>query len=509
MTAGKQINQNTVIFYAQPDGRSTALDPLSVSNHGVGDKTIPRAGREIVPGRNVYGQPIIKTVRQAAVSGLLSMNIEWEKHTTPPFLEKMSRRGSNFGLWEFAITCGRLDNLSLWDRLDFWGNLGITQEVQGGGPSRDGAGTEVVNNVDASGVFHVVWVPWELAAQTTTETETLLCIDGLGDLIDEECVPGYPGPDKILYIGCEADSLATPNVLYTTDGGSTWAAMDTDPFAADEHVGDISVFLISPTQYRVIAYRSVTDGAAPAECAYQDITIGSPAGGAWTAVNIGSTNGEYVTAEIKAFLDRQYVGLDSGDIFMTADWGESWTNLSTDTDQINAFAVDKNDSVWAVGASNAIKREDAKSGVFNNLTGPSGGGAFTAIHVANDMTVYAGNGQSIYKSSDRAGSTGNWTQLKDFGANHTVQAIHCPGGAFAFGGESQLVQALVTDGTGNDGDVWYSFDGGNTWREVTDVTNPGYNAWYRPEYEDNEAIIVGVANATPLGTIHKLQPKVT
>ncbi len=194
---------------------------------------------------------------------------------------------------------------------------------------------------------------------------------------------------------------------------------------------------------------------------------------------------------------------------VSGDWGESWTQLSTDTDQINAFTEDRNGTVWAVGASNAIKREEARSGTFVNRTGPSGGGDFTAIHVANDLTVYAGNGTSIYKSSDQAGSIGNWTQLKDFGANHVVQAIHCPGGAFAKGGESQLVQVLVSDGTGNDGDVWYSFDGGNSWREVTNVTNVGYNAWYRPDFDDNAAIIVGDADANPLGIIHKLSPKLT
>ncbi len=312
---GKQINQNTVIVYAQPNGRGTALSPLSIANHGIGDKTIPRAGREVVPGRNVYGAPIIKSVRQAAVSSLITLNVEWEKHTVPSFLENMSRQGKGFALWEFAITCGRLDNLSLWDRLDLWSNLQITQEVQGGAPSRDGAGTEVVNNVDASGLVHIIWVPWTLSGQTTTETENLRDIDGLRDLIDEECVPGYPGPDEILYIACDADSAATANVLYTVNGGSSWAAMGTDPFAADEHISHIGVFLVSPSAYRVVVCRGVTDAGNPAEIAYQDVTIGTPAGGAWTTVDVGTVNALFSTAFEWIDLDSMYKGLDSGAIW--------------------------------------------------------------------------------------------------------------------------------------------------------------------------------------------------
>jgi hypothetical protein len=135
-------------------------------------------------------------------------------------------------------------------------------------------------------------------------------------------------------------------------------------------------------------------------------------------------------------------------------------------------------------------------GTFAARTGPSGGGAFTALAFADDGTLFAGNGTSLFKSNNEAGSTGGWTSLKDFGSAHVVKSIRCKGGS------SQILEVEVDDTTPGAGEVWFSEDGGNTWRQITESANGGYNGVYYPADLD-QAIIVGDA-VTSLGWVELL-----
>jgi hypothetical protein len=56
------------------------------------------------------------------------------------------------------------------------------------------------------------------------------------------------------------------------------------------------------------------------------------------------------------------------------------------------------------------------------------------------------------------------------------------------------------------GKVWLSVDGGNSFNDVPSLANDGYNAVYNSSEDVNRAVIVGDANATPLGQIHQISP---
>jgi hypothetical protein len=189
------------------------------------------------------------------------------------------------------------------------------------------------------------------------------------------------------------------------------------------------------------------------------------------------------------------------EIFTSTNQGESWTEAYSGSNAINAFAMDEDENIYAAGASNEILFEDeGNRDSFSAKTGPSGGGAFTALVVSNDFSggiLYAGNGQSIYKSTNNAGSAGGWTSLKDFGSNHVVQGIGL------VEDNSQIMWVLVSDTTSNEGDVWYSLDGGNSFTEVTNLTNSGYNQIVFSKSDPNLAFIAGEDNGTT-GVLHKL-----
>jgi hypothetical protein len=260
--------------------------------------------------------------------------------------------------------------------------------------------------------------------------------------------------------------------------------------------------LISKSQYRVVVGRGTADAGNAAEIAYGDFTFGAPGTTTWNNVDVGSTTSEIIEALEWLFYDRMYAAA-GGDIYVSTNQAESWgTAIYTGTTVINAFAADKDDNVWAVGESNLILRELGKSGTFDTRVGPSGGGTFYSVAVANDGRLYAGNGQYIYMSNNSAQNTGGWTELHDFGANHSVVEIHCAGQAEVDNGDSQLITAIVDDSTPGNGEVWRSWDGGNSWNKTTELTNQGYNAAYFSRQDDNLGIIVGDTSGS-YGVVHK------
>jgi hypothetical protein len=257
--------------------------------------------------------------------------------------------------------------------------------------------------------------------------------------------------------------------------------------------------------------RSTADGGNAAEVAWGDFDLGAPGTTTWTNVDVGATAGDTITALAWLMYDRCYAAT-GGDIYVSTDQGESWgTAIYDGTTQINAFCKDKDDNVWAVGNTNLILLETGQSDTFSARTGPTGGTHFYSVAVANDGRLYAGNGTSIYLSTNAAANTGGWTELHDFGAGRSVQAIHCAGQAEVTNGDSQLITAVV-DNTGIavlGGELWRSWDGGSTWRQTTEVTNVGYNAAYFSDVNDNKIWIVGDANADPMGVVHYASPCVS
>lgn len=497
--------QDRQILYVQPDGKFTPIEPVSLDKHGsddVTDNTVPT--QSVLFGRDPFGRPSTKVVFDQAPGGLVNVTINYDKQNSIDFFETAVIERRIFNLLNFLIPAGRIDNYANWllnGRLDVLLNCRVATPVTGAGPAKDYAGAVVANSVQLNAEKHLILLPPTLVAQTTSETEDINRIAGLTDLDPNEDIPGYPGHDKVLFAACDAGSGVTANILYSINGGGTWAALGADPFGADEHINGLAVMFMTPTQYRVIALRQTTDGSNPAEIAYTDITLGNEsATPTWTNVNLtGSANGDVGESLFwpTQLFGRQYVGA-SGDIYVSTNQGESLAAVYTGSNAINAFAIDKDKNVWAVGASNLILKESAENrGTFDTKVGPSGGGAMSAIAVADDDTIFVGNGTSLYRSNNGAASTGGWTAVKDFGSNHSVKKIQ------VIAGNSQFVRVVVSDSSGTDGDVWYSFDGGNSFKEVADLSNSGYNDAYFSEVDPNFAIIVGEDDGST-GVIHKL-----
>lgn len=389
-----------------------------------------------------------------------------------------------------TYNCPPINYRALWKTLEHFKLIPDTGTLAAG-PNRDGSDGVVESRAGIKVTEMVRLYRVSLSGLTTTEVEPILCIAGLKD--NNDCLAGYPGADQILAFGALASGGATvANALYSMNGGGTIAAYGTDatPFVdVDRDIIAAQVGIISDINFRVIYFGGA---AVAAKCmwAYQDFPFAATTqtAASWNVITIAATaNGEAIEAALwDQTLNRLYVAAE-GDIYISEDDGiaDPGTAEFTGANAFAQFAKDEDNNIWAVAAANTILRELANNrGTFAARTGPSGGGAFTAIAFADDGKLYAGNGTKIYKNTDKAGSAAAWTELNDFGASHLVIRIEIRGGA------SQTIRAYIDDSTPGVGSVQESEDGGTTWRLVTETANDGYNDVFNTA-NPNKSFIVG------------------
>lgn len=495
------VTQDKVALYYQPDGANTPATILSIDKNGMADKTRPNPGREVIWGRDAFGRFLPKIVYPTPPGGINTSTVEEDDLGTWTFLQKMYDFQGCFPLQERWYKCGRLDGPA-WTRVRQMGQMTITQQVNSAGPNRAATAEPLFNSFEVSWRYTITLFQHALAALTISEDQNINDIAGLGDLVVgcQNCFPGY-APDQILYLAVDHNAGSPgdyANVWYSTNGGGTWAITSTNPFTNSDDILFILISFISETQFRVIVVADTTT----AQLKYSDFTLGDEGTSSWsTGTTIGAAA---VSAIAWLFYNRIYIAVD-GDIYISDDQGATvGSAIYTGTPALNAFAKSPVDgSVWAVGATNTILRELGQSDTFEAMVGPTGGGAFTAVTIAGDGRIYAGNGASLYVSTNGALNAGGWTSLKNFGANHAVKKINLAGESKFEGGDSQLIRVVVDDTTaGVPGEVWESVDGGGTWVQVSELGTQGYNAAYFSSVDDNLAIIVGDS-----GTVQKLSSK--
>lgn len=498
--------QDRVIPYIQASGRGTALEPMSIKRHGLGDQTLGTIpGRGVLFGRDDFGRPDPKVEFDEPPSGLDTATVTFDPEADLDFLDVMRRENGKFGIWNFYIPAGRLSNYQNWlnyGSLDFLAGCKISGGGKGG-REKDFSGQPLSNTYELSWRKTLELLPPKLSDSSPSASETdqdINCIAMISDLDPNNEIPGYPGSDKILIAGTDGQSATAADVLYSVTGGGAWGAFTAQPFGAvSEDIKAIQVRMHSYNTYRVIALRDTADTAAACEIGYMDVVLGGEAGSvSWTNVDLGATVNE--AGEALAWLQygRVYAAA-AGDIYVSTDQGVSFPAAKyTSAAIINDITIDSDQNVWVAGAGNVVLKESASNrGVFDGLVGPAGVTDLNSIAVARDRLMFAGGDQALWRSNNQAANTGGWTELYDFGTNHIVKRIQC------IDGESQLLRLLISDVTGTDGDVWYSFDGGNSVAEIDDLANSDYNEWAVSEVDPNLLFIAAEDDATN-GVVHKL-----
>ncbi len=483
--------QNRVSAFIQRNPRpGQPLAPVSVTDHTIQDFTIPYAGTQQITGRDRYGNPINKLSLPTPPSGLISGGFEWEKRIAPDFLEDMARTQKTFNVWEMSIPTGRVDLATQWKRLDIFSGLRVTQLTNGQGPVRTGEGGLKTMSVTTEGLKHTSWSLWQQLADTAPAADDFVDVIFLSDI--DQTIPGYPGEDLVGYA-----ITSNGNAYYTINGGGTWTAMSTaQPAGGATALKGLAVVSLSDSTFRLIV--GDADATSAIQVHHQIITHGNYAGGTWTSTTIDATTAA-VTAML-ATVDAVYVAGD-GEIFQSTNNGASYLASSIGGSPagpaINDFVEADNGTVIAVGATNTIISKAASAGSFSNLTGPNNGN-ITAIGIGYEgqrAYLFAGVGQYIYRSDDFAATVANWVQAVDLGASNAAVKIHCANRI------SQLVHAIV-DGNTGPGQFHYSYDGGNSFTQLTTVgSDPFAAGWFSPTNPNLAYMVGGSGNLQKLSII--------
>lgn len=421
-------------------------------------------------------------------------------------IEKFANMGRVFNLQVRLYDCASIDNPTGWSRIWQCSQVKVSQRNLGDGPTVRAGGAFVESGMEGSALALIDVAQLTLSALTNVETEDMLAIDGIKDL-SSACGAGYPGPDKVLVMSSQAAAGAKANVYFSINGGPTTTVITADPGANDEHLGAIVVRPLG-NGFRIVVARTVTDAGAPAEVWYATSTAFDAttiAAVTWTSVNVGSTNAEFIEP-LSLFwpeFNRMYAGSDLGDIYLSINQGESWSKIydGVTANDVNRFARDKDGGTWAGCLGGVLLYESPSNrGAFSVKTSPNTDEIFS-LAIANDGTIFAGQGTSIFRNNNNAGSAGGWTNLKNFGSGFKVVDIWFEGENKLGNGESQTIRIVVDDTAPNDGSVWQSVDFGQSWQVVTALANDGLNNAYHSKY-GNHAIIVGDDN--PLAVILQL-----
>jgi len=372
------------------------------------------------------------------------------------------------------ISCGRKDVFNNWDNTAVipypatrtsrsWQNL--AKRVPG-----DNNESLKVTGFSANDVVEV-WLP-DIGRQSIAETTALNDITFCND---EKCADACGNAQDLCEAGivvgdAPAGSPASDaDVWYTANEGQTWTFGATSPFGAAEDIASVVCFPIDKDTTRYLVARGTTDAGAPAEVAYRDAQTG-----AWTSVNVGSTNGQYALGPQALFaLDSQNIWLvvSGGYIYKSEDGGVTWTAQEqgiVTAQNLHGIHGADSDNLYAFGAADALLRTTDGGTSWTALTA-TGGGVINqrGFAISKDSAWIGDSGGSLYYTTD-GGTT--WTERAFTGSG----AGQVRGVEFA----NDLVGFMLHDSAAPAGTVFYTIDGGYSWRSLSTPTNSGLNSLY-------------------------------
>jgi hypothetical protein len=270
------------------------------------------------------------------------------------------------------------------------------------------------------------------ARQTTAETQTLNDVIFVNDYLCGDCTTRYD-QGMIGMAVADNNGAATPNILYTLDGGGTWTPCAADPFSVSEAASCATYVWLDKERIRFIVGRGTTDAGNPAEIAYTDFNVNTDIaiGAAWDMVNVGATNAQFFYGPRALYSYDQFNiwGVaGAGYIYKSEDAGITWTTQEAGALTVNdyyviRFAPGSALIGYATGENNAMARTYDGGVTWSAVVGPGGLVENLCMDVRSDKVVYVGDDTGdLYVTYDGALTWEALTHWVGAGTG-TVQAI--------------------------------------------------------------------------------------
>ena len=397
---------------------------------------------------------------------LIEISLTADVIATPNKIERMLGGQGRAALIVVKNTCGRLDLFNNWTEqaFQFWPLTRINRGGAGIAQPEDNPKSTMPFTLEALQAAH----PFEatVGAQTSSESNALndIAVDPTFDCDSEKVLD----PENYMVSSADAVGAGTANVIRTTNKGTTWAAVAADPFAADEHIMPIISFKTDKNNVRTVVGRGVTDPLNPAEIAYTD-----DEGATWTTANVGAVNGEFFVRPKTIWAASPtniWAVTDGGYIYYSSDSGLTWT--AQDSAGITSgqygfvHGIDEKNVIAGAQADVIVVSTDGGTSWTQKTATGNGGDILCGVMITKQQWIVGTDDGELFKTWD-GGET--WTELTGFTGTGTGQVRSI---AMA----DELNGFMAWNNATPVGTIYQTIDGGFNWRALTTPTNTGLNS---------------------------------
>lgn len=327
------------VIWVQPNGPNTEPIPVLCATVDGLDQPLGDVTRRFC--RNGSGGVTTVKTSQATPSSITGDVVQWKskRRTT---LQKMAATRVKGGICPGAMyihhgTCGRDDVFLNFIQTQPVYDMILTNKSSGNmarGQREENDSPEMVSQT-----FSMSGDPFSPDIYSELLNSFLACIAedepfrALAICSETICNTGACGAwasrcDEV-HVGADAAAVAVADGYVATNDVSSCAAWAAQPFLADEHISALACFQINTDTERLIAARGSTDAGNPAEISYSDDN-----GATWTAVDVGSTNGEFCEHSQALFaLDHRHIWLATNlaNVYFSGDGGLTWADQNAPT----------------------------------------------------------------------------------------------------------------------------------------------------------------------------------
>lgn len=435
-------------------GASPANTPMYQGLMKIGDPTVPRGDikRIEIPDPNRADEFIeAAEVKGAVVRPTVSIVGRYPMDVST--LLKFASRGCAFDVQAHFGKCRNPSDFNQgWEKVGIWERARVKQWAAkdfGALGSDERKESEETADLDAKNFYEVVRLTFaeQAAAAVTRE---IISIDVCDAVTCGDCGPSSDGCQVVLatQVGAAATPGASPAVIYTFNGGLTWAGVNITSLLGNEPPSDSeclgTYFVVTSLVDEDLHYARVSD-----------ILLGAPN---WVAVTTGFVFGKGPNAIVSAGPSATWLAANGGYIYFTPDptqgvvaqevGGQTVQNL-TDIDAVDTL------NVVAVGASNTVMQTDNGGSAWRLITGPAAGQTLTSVKMvdANIWLIGATTGlvATLWVTYNQ-GVT--WSQVTLPAVGARVDDIKFP---------TKTVGYLSLRVTGARSLVLRSIDGGRSW----------------------------------------------
>lgn len=490
--------------------------PVALGCYTIGDIETPLGDTDqiicqdpVTPGRYVR-----KAVTQGP-GGLPTTSVEGLLPKSRDYLEKLIEKGCEVNLYWTTVPCAPKTTFLNFTRGTVFQYARASSLTKTGLMSRD-SDEAVTHSMEFSGMGTADFGKATIARRTIAAVDGIRDIAGIPfDRCQGECGAALEKCD-LLYAACDRTGAVTADVLYSADGGVTWAATSADPFAVSEDIACIETVMVDNEHMRVIVGRGTTDAANPPEIAYADVDItGAPQTTVWTAVDLPGADAFFFLGQGALFaLDFYHIWActDGGAIAFSDDGGVTWTAQLTGVadDFRDIFFVDENIGICvggSTGASHVIYTTTDGGAHWNVVTmvGPGATVMATSCVCHDAQRLWVGfEGGQLY-SSLNGGDTWTACVLPLTVGSTAREAINDIERVDDF---CMWIATGHTKGAAFWPAVYRTVNGGHDWEYFEATTALAADALYFQKALAcrgySEAMVCGGVDATPLGCIYSI-----